>query len=276
MVYDLLPILQAEMFPPGADVSFGKWLRTMSTFDGAVCISKSVADELLDWRNREINEAVRPFKIRWFHLGADIEESVPSRGLPDDADSLLNKISAGSSFLMVGTIEPRKAHSQILAAFEELWRRKNVDINLIIVGKQGWMVEKLIDMIRTHKELGKHLFWLERISDEYLEKIYGACSALIAASYGEGFGLPLIEAARHKLPIIARDIPVFREVAGEHAFYFSGLEPENLGDAICSWMCLREKGEIPLSEGMKWKTWQESANDLLKNILSTNTNNSPF
>ena len=43
---------------------------------------------------------------------------------------------------------------------------------------------------------------------------------LVAPSRGEGFGLPLIEAAQHKLPIFARDIPVFREVAGENAFFF--------------------------------------------------------
>ena len=42
-------------------------------------------------------------------------------------------------------------------------------------------------------------------------------ACLIAASFGEGFCLPLIEAAKHDLPMIARDIPVFREVAGQSA-----------------------------------------------------------
>ena len=65
---------------------------------------------------------------------------------------------------------------------------------------------------RRLQEIGNRLFWLEGISDEYLEKIYDAATCLIAASEGEGFGLPLIKVAQHKLPIIARDIPVFREV----------------------------------------------------------------
>ena len=47
----------------------------------------------------------------------------------------------------------------------------------------------------------------------------------LVASEGEGFGLPLIEAARHKPPIIARDIAVFREVANGHVLYFAGREP---------------------------------------------------
>ena len=65
-----------------------------------------------------------------------------------------------------------------------------------------------------------------------LEKVYAASTCLISASEGEGFGLPLIEAAQHKIAIIARDIPVFREVAGDHAFYFNGNESTDLPKAI--------------------------------------------
>ena len=109
---------------------------------------------------------------------------------------------------MVGTIEPRKEHAQTLAAFEQLWE-EGVNANLIIVGQQGWLVDAFGSNVRHHPELSKRLFWLEGISDEYLEKVYKTSTCLIAASEGEGFGLPLIEAAQHKLPIIARDIPVF-------------------------------------------------------------------
>ena len=49
-------------------------------------------------------------------------------------------------------------------------------------------------------------FRLQGISDEYLEQVYAASTCLIAASINEGFGLPLIEAARHGIPIVARDI----------------------------------------------------------------------
>jgi glycosyltransferase involved in cell wall biosynthesis len=87
-------------------------------------------------------------------------------------------------------------------------------------------------------------------------------TALIAASEGEGFGLLLIEAARHGLPIIARDMPVFREVAGEHAFYFSADWPEELADAIQQWLSLYAQGNAPKSEGMRWLTWQQSAKTL--------------
>ena len=128
-------------------------------------------------------------------------------------------------------------------------------------------MEALVDRLRTHPEANRRLFWLEVISDEYLEKIYAASTCLIAASEGEGFGLPLIEAAQHKLPIIARDIPVFREVAGEHAFYFTGPQPASLVEAITQWFELHRSGAVRQSEGMLYLTWAESARTLVDLIL---------
>jgi glycosyltransferase involved in cell wall biosynthesis len=171
------------------------------------------------------------------------------------------------AFLMVGTIEPRKGHLQVLAAFEKLWTDR-ADVNLVIVGRQGWQVEELVAKIRRHPRGGENLFWLEGISDEYLEEVYAASTCLIAASESEGFGLPLIEAAQHKLPIIARDIPVFREVAGENAFYFSGTSPEALTDAIGEWLDLNADGQAPSSEGIRWLTWAESTQQLLDEVLN--------
>jgi glycosyltransferase involved in cell wall biosynthesis len=201
-----------------------------------------------------------------FHLGADMENSKPSRGLPDDAKAVFACLEQRPSFLMVGTLEPRKGHAQTLAAFEILWQAGN-DINLVIIGKEGWLVDALLERLRTHPELNKRLLWLEGISDEYLEKIYAACDCLIASSEGKGFGLPLIEAAQHKLPIIARDIPVFREVAGDHAYYFNGLEPQDLADTVRQWLALHAEGKAPSSTNMPWLTWRQSTEQLLAQIV---------
>jgi len=86
---------------------------------------------------------------------------------------------------------------------------------------------------------------------------------LIAASEGEGFGLPLIEAAQHGVPIIARDLPVFREVAGDGAYYFNGKDSEDVAGAVLRWLTLFEAGEAPGSAAVGWLTWQQSATQLL-------------
>ncbi|MCP3177580.1 glycosyltransferase [Desulfuromonas sp. KJ2020] len=275
VVFDLLPLLMPHVFPPGADKNHARWLRSISTFDGAICISKTVAENLADWYvETGIDwQGRRPFQIMSWPLGADVSNSAPSTGLPDNAVSLFKQLTSRPSFLMVGTIEPRKGYLQTIAAFSNLWE-EGADINLVIVGKEGWKnlpsgmrrdIPQTIECLRFHPELNKRLFWLEGISDEYLEKVYAICTCLIAASYGEGFGLPLIEAAQHKLPIIARDIPVFREVAGEHAFYFANEKDSIvISKAIIKWLDLYRTKNQPKSDKMRWFTWKESASQLTK------------
>lgn len=80
-----------------------------------------------------------------------------------------------------------------------------------------------------------------------------------AVSLDEGLGLPLIEAAKHAQPILARDLPVFREIAGDHATYFSGTAPRDLADAPRRWMRDRTAGKVRGTAEMPWLTWEQSA-----------------
>jgi len=266
IVYDLLPVLMPDVFPDGLPEAHERWLSALAKNDGVLCISRAVAEEMVGWLDVFGAKRLRPFNVGWFHLGADMVGSVPTTGLPPDGSQVLAALSSCPTFLMVGTIEPRKGQKQTLAAFESLWNQGK-DLNLVIVGKQGWMVESLIDAIRNHPERGRRLFWLESISDEYLEKIYSTATCLIYASVGEGFGLPLVEAAQHGLPIIARDIPVFREVVGKHAFYFSGLTPGVLADAVREWIALNSAGNAPQSSELPLLSWKQSTQRLLDVIV---------
>jgi len=269
-VYDLLCVLMPQHFPREAEDGFRRWLEVVSQSDGALCISKSVANELAEWLNENGQERQQSVKIDWFHLGADINNSTPTKGLQTDSHTILNHLRRRSSFLMVGTLEPRKGHTQVLEAFEKLWN-SGADVNLVIIGKQGWMVENLVDRLYAHQELNSRLFWLKGISDEYLEKVYAASTCLIAASYGEGFGLPLIEAAQNKLPIIARDIPVFREVAGENAFYFRADKSAELAMSVRYWLELHSNNQVPISEGLPFLTWKQSAEQLMRLCINQYT-----
>lgn len=268
VVYDLLPIALPWAFPPGTDEVHAKWVREISKYDGIFCISKAVADHYQVWAAENIPNLSKEFLVSWFHLGADIANSAPTAGLPENAEETLNQISSKTSFVLIGTIEPRKGYAQTLEAFDELWSQ-GVDVNLVFVGKQGWLVEELISKIQAHPELNKRLFWLESISDEYLEKLYHASACVVAASFGEGFGLPLIEAASKNIPIFARDIPVFREVAGDHAFYFTANDPKEYAQAVINWLELYKKQAHPPSGGMPHLTWKESTDSLVNNLLSS-------
>jgi glycosyltransferase involved in cell wall biosynthesis len=284
IVYDLLPILLPQAFPPG-QFGFSEWLQVIGRqADGVMCISRAVAADVERWAANMQAAADRParrqpLRVGWFHLGDDLENSSPSQGRPPDADALSAAFSARPSFLMVGTIEPRKGHLQTLAAFDLLWKA-GAEVNLVVAGREGWRgmpdamrrtIPEIIARLRGHPERGRRLFWLDDASDEFLEEVYAASACLIAASDGEGFGLPLVEAARRSLPILARDLPVFQEVAGPHAAYFSGPAPEDLAAAVENWLVQRRDGQAPASSGMPRRSWSQSARQLLEGVLSPGT-----
>ena len=121
--------------------------------------------------------------------------------------------------------------------------------------------------LRNHPQREKHLFWLEEVEDDLLELVYAASTCLLAISLGEGHGLCLIEAVKHRLPILARDIPVFREVAGKHASYFVGTTPSALADAVDRWLQSYRTGSVVQSDGIPWMNWVQATQVMLDVLL---------
>jgi glycosyltransferase involved in cell wall biosynthesis len=268
VVYDLLCAQLPQHFVPGSKEPFEQWLALIACMDGVLCISAAVAAEFRTWIGAQGLSTCAEFSVGHFHLGADIQSSMPSIGLSETEQALLRALFGQKNYLMVGTIEPRKAHQQVLEAFEHLWRSET-PINLVIIGKKGWLVDALAQRLQQHPQLGKRLFWLPSASDQMLESVYAVSTCLIFASEGEGFGLPLIEAAQHQLSIIVRDLPVFKEVAGMHAYYFTGATALELAQAIEAWMALYEQGLHPASGAMPRLTWQQSTQQLVTALQLT-------
>jgi glycosyltransferase involved in cell wall biosynthesis len=265
VVYDILTQLRPELFYPHIPPLVRKWFETLADVaDGLLCISQTVADEVAGWLSKLESQRKRPLSINFFHLGADLHASLPTTGLTSDASAILNSVKSRPSFLMVGSMEPRKGYRQAVAAMNKLWQ-SGLNANLVIAGKPGWLMEDFEKELRIHPETGKRLLWLEEVSDEMLEQIYRCAAALLVTSEGEGFGLPLIEAAQFGLPIIARDLPVFCEVAGEYAYYFKGNDAGDLADALRRWLDLGD--DIPKSENIRRLTWQQSSRQLLDALL---------
>jgi glycosyltransferase involved in cell wall biosynthesis len=264
VVYDLLPARHPEWFFDGAQAWYTRWLAEAARLaDGLICNSHATVNDLLDWCDEHPPERATPLYVGCARLGADLQKAQPVYGLQASDEDVLAAVAARPTLLMVGTLEPRKMHAQALDALELMWR-DGADVNLAIVGKVGWNVDDLASRLRTHGELGKRLLWVERASDEMLLKLYERASALLVASAGEGFGLPLIEAAQHGLPVIARDLPVFREVGGAHAWFYEAGTPADLASALFRWFELRARGTVPASSGMPFLSWADSAVEFLR------------
>jgi glycosyltransferase involved in cell wall biosynthesis len=259
VIYDILSITMPQFFPDGAKENFEKWLTTvLEVADEIICISEDVAKECTEWIKSYRIDASREIIVHSWNLGSNF-----SNNKQNVSSSIKNieKLECNNriNFLSVGTIEPRKGHAQILDAFETLWE-KGFEYNLIFVGKVGWNTGNLIDRFKSHQHKNAYFFWFESLSDEHLYEIYSKANCLIAASYGEGYGLPIIEAANRGIPIICRDIPVFREVAGKFAFYTKATDEKIFAEDIQIWVELFKSNHLQDTSKIELITWDESAN----------------
>lgn len=262
MVYDLLPLQYPEWFNDKTTSNFRRWIKWVAVYaDSAICISDSVKTELGAWLVAKFNLPPTALPASTIVLGADISASAPSGGVPPDAEFLLARLRNTPSVLMVGTLEPRKGHDQALAAFDLLWQNQGVPLILVIVGQAGWKTDALQAQLRTHPQMGKRLIWLEDASDEFLARLYASCSGVLVASHAEGFGLPLIEAALHGKPVLARNIPVFREVTMPLVTYFDRDDTPALATAISTWLSSKPAPNIDQAT-TRWSTWLLSAQQL--------------
>jgi len=120
-----------------------------------------------------------------------------------------------SFYLMVGTIEPRKNQKTVVDAYADASRKKRLP-PLVIVGRRGWGSDDLFEQLESGRFPGIHL--LSNASDEELEWCFAHAALYLFPSLHEGFGLPILEAALRKIPMVLSDIPVFREVGGKSRF----------------------------------------------------------
>ena len=263
LVCDLLPVERREWFSPNNVLRYTAWLDTIAGLaEGFLCISDQTEEDL----RRVLAEryGVRGgYSTSVVPMGHDIREARLVRALAVDDGSMRFDVEAPFS-LMVGTLEPRKGHTDILAAFSELWRQGAND-RLVLVGRMGWAVHELHDAIRSHPEHGDKLFWFDDVDDLELERIYDACQGVIIASYAEGFGLPLIEALGHDRPVLARNLPIFRihEQLGVCYFPADGSTPQ-ISACIRQWISHVQGGQVRVTRPSA--SWKLSAQSVLAAI----------
>ncbi len=264
VVYDLLPLTNPEWFSSSLASNFDRWFGTViRQSDRCICISETVAgvlDRLVSRGNTQRNPAIMTIP-----LGSNMDASFPSSGLLANYAAIQDFMRNSRTVLAVGTIEPRKGHTQLLDALDHLWKSDpHSDISLMIVGRAGWKTEELQRRIGNHPELGKRLSWVGQASDEVLSQLYSNCAGLVSASFQEGFGLPLIEAVSHGAPILARDIPVFREVGGQIFSFFDDDKPAPFAARIEHWLA-SAKPPTP-AQRLALPIWADSSAALLAHL----------
>lgn len=263
-VYDLVYVKYPEFVSDNNAVYLmTRWLKhATKNYDGLICISKTVEDELLEWIR--INKIVNSKLITgYFHLGADFitqRDDISKHSQDVFFEKIFNK--RNNIFLSVATIEPRKGYIELVEAFEKA-NDKNINVTLIIVGRVGWRTEKIIDKIVNSSYYNEKIFWFNNCDDQVLQILYKISDCYISNSYYEGFGLGIIEASNLGLPILLRDIQINREVTENKAIFY-----KNKDDLVDKLYNITNKADI-INNQLKINSlsWQESVDHCFRTIF---------
>ncbi len=208
LVYDLLPQRHPEWFEPTlVDVSNATLRAQMSQAELVLAISEHTASDLADW-NRE--QGLRTPDALVVTLGADLPVAAQQPApLPAELEGV-------DHVLVVGTVEPRKNHTVLLDAFDR-WQALGSDLHLVVVGRPGWHNDDVIARLESHPQAGRTLHWLRGCDDATLTALYRTATVVAVPSITEGYGLPVVEALSHGVPVVASTGGALPEAAAGHA-----------------------------------------------------------
>lgn len=158
-----------------------------------------------------------PDKVEVIPFGCD-HVSPTGTGRPIEEDYIV----------MVGTVEPRKNHHNLLLAYKQLPTPRP---RLLVLGRRGWQCDEIVAALTGTNGVT----WIDELSDQLLVRYVEHALVLVYPSFLEGFGFPPLEAMVLGTPVLAGDTPALREVLGEAARF---CDPHDV-DSI-----QRELGEL--------------------------------
>lgn len=242
-IHDMLPITAPLLLNPGYATRFQTLFKIfIETVDFVVAVSRSTENDIKSYLLRSAKYSSAAPRLCHFTLGVDSGWNGNVSVRPD----ITSMFSKKPIFVSVGTLEPKKGYDIVLDAFDYLWSI-GTEVGYVIFGKYGWNSYALRNRLFGHKRFGNGLWWIENASDTDLDFAYINGSALIQGSVAEGFGLPIIEAEKFNMPIVASDIDVFREINAQRCIYFKPFDSRDLAAKLSDLMIrgLSRDNDIP-------------------------------
>lgn len=245
-VHDLSYLVRPDLGEPALVAYLTRSVpRTIARADAVITVSASVASELV---------AAYPF-VR------DKVRAIPN-GVARRATTLRLRPARKDrpTLLIVGTIEPRKNHLTLLNAMPLVWQ-EFPDAQLIVAGRVGWqsgaIMERLVEACATSA-----VEFVESPGDADLDSLYSRADLFVYPSHYEGFGLPVLEAMQHDVPVVASNIAALRETAGSAARFHEPDDAEELAHHITTLLNDAELRRRLVDEGRRrvdQHSWNETA-----------------
>lgn len=208
---------------------------------------------------------IDPKKVVVTHLGIKMQSK--TRNLKTKNSELVrSKYGVNNKYILfVGTLQPRKNIVRLIEAFLAVASEKE-DIELVIIGKKGWMYEDIVD---TPKKAGieNRVKFLSFVPDEDLVAFYENAECFVLPSLYEGFGLPILEAMKNGCPVITSKISSLPEAGGDAALY---IDPEDTSDIAKKIIKVLDDSKLRKSmiekglEHVKKFSWEKTATQTLK------------
>lgn len=246
-LHDLIPITHPEYCRPGEAARHEARLQTMLTTGvGLVLNSQDTANALAAYASRE-GLSLPPHVVAPL-APASLTAPQPERPL------------AEPYFIVLGTIEPRKNHLLLL----HVWRQLAIELGdacprLVIIGQRGWECEQVVDLLERCAATHPFVLEISGCSDTMLSTWLAHAQALLFPSFVEGYGMPLVEALAHGTPVLASNLPVFKEIAGDIPDYLDPLDGPGWKKAImdyCNPSSTRREAQLIRLEGWQAPSWE--------------------
>lgn len=199
---------------------------------------------------------------------------VPPVNLPalavGDGERLIKQLGiTGRFILFLGNIEPRKNLGGLLDAYRLLPEKLRGSYGLVIAGGKGWKDEPVLRKLSDMQSEGLNIIQTGYVSDEQKAALYQAASVFVLPSLYEGFGMPLLEAMSYDTPVLASDIPVFREVASDAVLYTNPLKSDDMAARLEQLLLDDDLQRTLAAKGRKRLekfSWEQTAAALYKAI----------
>ncbi len=210
-VHDLIPLLFPKWQTMRRVLYFKYFLKHRFRFvDRFIAVSNSTKQDLIDLFH------IPDHKIDVVHEGVS-EQFKPSMEAREDF------------ILAVSTLEPRKNFKRIIEAYILLRQKKETSDRLVIVGKEGWFFD---DILNVPREFQDDIIFKGYVSEAELIRLFQTARFFVYPSMYEGFGLPVLEAMACGCPVITSNTSSMPEVAGEAALFVDPYQIEEIKNAI--------------------------------------------
>lgn len=256
LVHDLIPISHPQFCRPGEANRHRKRIETVLDCASSVIVNSAATGAALADFAKQTGKAAPPMTVAW--LAAD---TLPAIGIQQP--------SRRPVFVTIGTIEGRKNHLLLLKLWQRLVDKLGADApELVLIGQRGWQADEVFALLDNSPELQSHVHELGRCDDHTMLAWLAQARAVLLPSFIEGFGIPVVEALQCGVPVIASDLPVFQEIAGEIPLFLDPHDEDAWEAAILEYCTdhsdrSRQLATMPAYQAPTWHEHFVVVDDLL-------------